>query len=378
MKTAYLLIALCLLASLWTVNATVFEAESSEDVDLFVSENEKDTIALLFYDGTTDNSNDEDWFARLSSKILGIFMSSDQYGRSTEDWIELFDDHLHLMRIDLRNEDNLRAKETFNIVKAPWIIVRDNQRNVISEQVTDETYEKVRAYLNQRANMLNKDGGAVLKSFNLEPDANVPETKPRIIQYFDLEKGSPTNVEQPIQDQGVNWGKVDVIGPDGQWEERGRDWVSGYEIKESGISNQKDAKKVSVVKNTRDDPRGKAPQPRTVTSKKSAVPAGPPKSVSAPPQAKPKPAPTQAKPASAPAQAKPASAPAQAKPASAGPVQKALKGGAAPASSSPAQQKAYSRHPYHSRDYRGYGEFQDQQFGNKYTYSTKGRFGGSR
>lgn len=254
MKAKYfsilLIAALCLVA-----NATVYEAGTSEDVDLFLDDFQADTVALLFYDSNTDNQKDEDWFARLSTKILGIFMSSDQFGRSTEDWVELFDDKLHLMRVDVRNPENLRAREEFNIEDAPYIVLQDKRRTILREKIDEETYEHVRELLERRPNMLHKTGGAALKSFNLEPDSEAPETAPRVIQYFDLEEGSPTNVEAPVQNQYVNWAPVDVIGPDGQWEERGRNWVTSYEIPESGITNQKDTSRATIQQRIKDDPR---------------------------------------------------------------------------------------------------------------------------
>ena len=198
-------LSILVIAALWLVaNATVFEAATSEDVDLFLNDFQDETIAVLFYDSQIDNQEDEDWFAKLSSKILGIFMSKDQFGRSTEDWVELFDDKLHLMRIDVRNPSNMRSREEFNIEDAPYIVLQDHRRTVLREKIDDETYEHVRQLLNRRPNMLHKTGGAALKSFNLEPDADAPETQPRVIQYFDLEEGAPTNVEAPVQNQYVN------------------------------------------------------------------------------------------------------------------------------------------------------------------------------
>jgi hypothetical protein len=273
---ANLFAILCLAILAMTVTATVFEAESSDDVDLFLTDFEDETIALLFYDSSTNNKDDQDWFARLSSKVLGIFMSSDQYGRSTEDWVEMFDDKLHLMRVDAKNGQNLRSREEFNIVDAPFIVMMDHRRTILREKMDDETYDHVRMLLDRRPNILHKTGGAALKSFNLEPDADAPETAPRVIQYFDLTEGAPTNVEAPIQNQYVNWAPVDVIGPDGKWEERGRDWVTSYEIPESGINGQKDSQRVAVQERIRDDPRPiEAPKPAPVAAPVQPAPVAP-------------------------------------------------------------------------------------------------------
>lgn len=271
-------------AILLTANATVFEAATSEDVDLFLDDFQNETIGFLFYDSQEDNSKDEDWFGKLSSKILGIFMSKDQFGRSTEDWIELFDDKLHLMRIDVRNNANLRTREEFNIEDAPYIVLMDKQRTILREKVDSETFEHVKMLLNMRPNMLHKTGGAALKSFNLEPEAGAVDTKPRVVQFFDLENGSPTNVEEPVQTQYVNWAPVDVIGPDGKWEERGRNWVTSYEIPESGIKNQQNPGLVHDVQKTNDDPRPlgsatpvpKPPAPAKNATKDNSDAQGPP------------------------------------------------------------------------------------------------------
>ena len=269
---ANLIAIFCLAALVIAANATVFEAETSEDVDLFLQDFENETVGFLFYDSDIDNAKDEDWFAKLSSKILGIFMSRDQIGRSTEDWVELFDDKLHLMRVDVRKPENMRAKEEFNIEFAPYIVLKDKTRTVLREKIDDETYDHVRMLLDRRPNLLHKTGGAALKSFNLEPDAEAPETAPRVIQYFDLEEGEPTNVEPPVQTQYVNWAPVDVIGPDGNWEQRGRNWVTSYEIPESGIKGQEDAKKAHIQKRINDDPRGKpGPKPAPKPTPKPAL-----------------------------------------------------------------------------------------------------------
>lgn len=242
--------AICLVAS-----ATVYEAANSEDVDIFLDDFQDETVGLLFYDSQEESTKDEDWFGKLSTKILGIFMSKDQFGRSTEDWVELFDDKLHLMRIDVRNRENMRTREEFNIATAPYVVLMDKRRTILREKIDDETFDHVRMLLDRRPNLLHKTGGAALKSFNLEPEAGAPDSKPRVVQFFDLEDGSPTNVEQPVQTQYVNWAPVDVIGPDGKWEQRGRNWVTSYEIPESGITNQKNPAKVHDVQKTEDDPR---------------------------------------------------------------------------------------------------------------------------
>lgn len=261
-------------AILFTANATVFEAATSEDVDLFLDDFQNETVGFLFYDSQVDNSKDENLFGKLSSKILGIFMSKDQFGRSTEDWIELFDDKLHLMRIDVRNKDNLRSREEFNIEDAPYIVLMDKRRTILREKVDGETFDHLKMLLDRRPNMKNKTGGAALKSFNLEPEAGAMDTKPRLVQFFDLENGAPTNVEAPVETQYVNWGPVDVIGPDGKWEERGRHWVNSYEIPESGIMNQKNSSLVHDVEKTNDDPRpqgSSTPVPRQSAPAKNAT-----------------------------------------------------------------------------------------------------------
>ena len=222
----------------------------------------------MFYDSKKDNTEDEDWFASLSSKILGIFMSHDQYGKSTEDWVEMYDDKLHLMRVDVRNKKNLRTKEEFNIEDAPFIVLQDKQRTVLREKISKETYAHVRSILDKRPNMAQKTGGAALKSISLEPDTSSADYEPKVIQYFDLEKGEPTNVEPPIEKQYVNWAPVDVIGPDGKWMERGRNWVTPYEIPESGIKNQEKTNRVALKDRIRDDPRSSSrPSPTKAGAK---------------------------------------------------------------------------------------------------------------
>lgn len=398
MKTAYLLLAICLL---WAAQATVFEAESSEDVDLFVQDYDTETIGLLFYDGSEDNSDDEDWFGRLSSKVLGIFMSNDQYGRNTEDWVEMFDDKLHLMRVDTTNPDNLRAVESFFIDFVPFIIIMDNQRTVLREQMNEDTYDHVRDILDKRPNMLHKTGGAALKSFNLEPDTDTPQTEPQVIQYFDLEEGAPVNVEEPLQRQYVNWSPTDVIGPDGTWEERGRDWVTNYEIPESGIKNQQNTGRVSAVPKTRDDPRSNthgAPTERTTsrpsrpaqgvpsqaaTTLRPAKPAG--QQTARPTQQTARPTQQTARPTGQ-QTARPAQATSRPAQGSAQPTQGArptqATQGAQPtaaastrASAKPAatQQQGYQRHPYHASGYQGKGEFNDQYY-NRQPYGRYGRY----
>ena len=255
MKSQNLLCLFFIAVLVLSATATVFEAETSEDVDLFLEDFSEETIALMFYDSSENNEEQKTWFSTLSSRILGVFMSEDQYGRSTEDWVEMFDDKLHLMRIDVSNKENSRSKEEFNINDAPYIILMEDRRTELREKMDDETYDHIKDLLDERDNIKNKTGGAVLKSFDLEPEADAPDTKISTIQYFDLENDEPTNVEAPLQEQDVNWAPIDVIGPDGRWEERGRNWVPDYEIPNSGIKNQEDSSLVKDVKITRDDPR---------------------------------------------------------------------------------------------------------------------------
>jgi len=279
-NNAILMIAI--FALVWNVHATVFEAERSEDVDLFLDENQVETVGLLFYDSQAENTDTEGWFASLTSKILGVFMSQDQYGRSTEDWVEMFDDKLHLMRIDARNPNLMRSREEFNVQEdLPFIIIQDQQRTVLRERVNEDTYDHVRDLLDRRPNILHKTGGAALKSFSLEPDAENTDSAPRVIQYFDLEEGEPTNVEEPIQRQYVNWGATDVIGPDGRWMERGRNWVTSYEIPESGIRNQEKQERIAIRDRIKDDTRPlpakptQAPQGTASTQAKPTQPSQP-------------------------------------------------------------------------------------------------------
>ena len=364
----------CLAALLIAANATVFEAETSEDVDLFLKDFENETIALMFYDSKNENQDDEDWFSRLSSKILGIFMSKDQFGRSTEDWVEMFDDKLHLMRIDVQNKDNLRSREEFNIEFAPYIVLQDKRRTVLREKIDAETYEHVRMLLDRRPNILHKTGGAALKSFNLEPDSDAPDTAPRVIQYFDLEEGSPTNVEQPIQTQYVNWAPVEVIGPDGDWEDRGRNWVTSFEIPDSGIKNQKNPKKVHIQQRIRDDPRPKVvPKPvAKPVQKPVAKPVQKPVAKPAPQKPVASPAPKQTvRSAPKPTQGtKPTTTQVQGRRPT-GTVQGKIQGSTTPkttttstvkqAAPTQSSSRMPQRHPYHSRQYGGYGEYGSPQ-----------------
>jgi hypothetical protein len=271
MKTRNLLYFACFCALLFTAQAVVFEAETSEDVDIFLDDFQDQTIGLLFYDSSKDNAEQQNWFSSLSSRILGIFMSRDQYGRSTEDWVEMFDDKLHLMRIDLTKGENIRAKNDFNINDDPYLVLMDQRRTVLREKVSDETYDHVKDLLDKRPNLLHKTGGAVLKSFNLEPDANATTSEPRVIQYFDLEEGEPINVEAPVETQYVNWAPVDVIGPEGKWIERGRNWVTSYEIPESGIKNQESNKLAKGVPKTSDDQRYNRYVPKYTNSQNGPV-----------------------------------------------------------------------------------------------------------
>jgi hypothetical protein len=321
MKSQNLLCLFFIAVLVLSATATVFEAETSEDVDLFLEDFSEETIALMFYDSSENNEEQKTWFSTLSSRILGVFMSEDQYGRSTEDWVEMFDDKLHLMRIDVSNKENSRSKEEFNINDAPYIILMEDRRTELREKMDDETYDHIKDLLDERDNIKNKTGGAVLKSFDLEPEADAPDTKISTIQYFDLENDEPTNVEAPLQEQDVNWAPIDVIGPDGRWEERGRNWVPDYEIPNSGIKNQEDSSLVKDVKITRDDPRfakqqnSRPRQQSQPTSQRRPTQAtSPMRPTQAATQSRPTQAATQSRPTQAATQSRPTQATTQSRP----------------------------------------------------------------
>ena len=185
--------------------------------------------------------------------------------------------------------------------------------------------------------MLHKTGGAALKSFSLEPDTNMTDSSPKVIQYFDLDEGEPTNVEQPIETQYVNWAPVDVIGPDGQWMERGRNWVTSYEIPESGIKNQEKNTKVALKDRIKDDPRP-AQKPSAPAKPAEKAPAKPAEKTPAKPAEK-----TPAKPAAT-TPAKPA-ATTPAKPAATTPAKPAATTPAKPAATTPAKPVAAATKP---------------------------------
>ena len=246
-----ILITICI-----TANAVVYEASKSSDVDLFVQEFHDETIALLFYDSEEKDESVQNWFSSLASRVLGMFKSQDQEGKSTEDWVEMFDDKLHLMKIDVQNEQLLRTLEEYNIEEEiPFVIMQDKRRVVLREKVQPETYVKVRELLDKRPNMLHKTGGAMLKSFSIGNETGNTTSEPIIIQYFDLEEGEPTKIEEPTRRQYVNWGSVDIIGPDGKWMKRGEDMITSYEIPESGILNQENPDKAVIVSRISDDSR---------------------------------------------------------------------------------------------------------------------------
>jgi hypothetical protein len=348
MNLRTLTIALCAIGLLCVVQATVFEASSSEDVDLFIQDNEKETIGLLFYDSKVDNKENQDKFARLITNVLGIFMSEDQYGRAQEEWVELYDEKLHLMRVDVRNPDNLRTKVEFNIEDAPFIVIINNKNTVLRDKLDDGTYDKVRAYLESRPNIKEKSGPATIKSFSLEPDAEAPQTAPTNIQSFRLDKDEPTEVQEPDESVNALGEGADVLSKEGKWEKRQWDkrtivpWEqdsprfiqpkkSGYEIPTSGIKNQEQGSRVRVV----DKLSGSQP-PRSQTVTPTQRPTGAPVQGQRPATT------TQAPQQSTASPGQPSATPAQsssARPAqaTAGPVQSALKPTAAPAQARPAQ-----------------------------------------
>lgn len=387
MKYMNLSIALCIILLACFTRATVFEADTSETVDFFIQESEKETMALLFYDGRTENQENEDKFSRLASIVLGIFMSQDQEGRSTEEWVEFLDDKLHLMRIDVSKPELRRSVEEFNIEDVPYIVLQDKQRTILREKIDEETFDHLRQLLDRRQNMQDKTGGAVLKSFNLEQDDDqAPQAEPKVLQFFDLEKDEPTNIEAPLETQQENWGGVDVIGPEGGFIQRGRDWIAPYQIPQSGIKSQEDRSKVRVQERTRDDPRY---QRRASTPSSTRATAGTPTSATQPPQ------PSARKPSVLPASSSKPAQTTTTKPSTSGGVQKALSGQTQPrtqastqastrtavkGSSQPSGQtrtqtsgqfstqglpaqasKTSTARPYHSHQYKGYGEI-DQRY----------------
>lgn len=342
MNLRNLLLALCAIGLLCVAQATVFEASASEDVDLFIQDNEKETIGLLFYDSTVDNKENQDKFARLITNVLGIFMSEDQYGRAQEEWVELYDEKLHLMRVDVRNPSNLRTKIEFNIEDAPFIVIMNNKNTVLRDKLDEGTYDKVRAYLESRQNIKEKTGPATIKSFSLEPDAEAPQTGPAQIQSFRLDKDEPTEVQEPDESVDALGEGADVLSKEGKWEKRQWDkrtmvpWEqdsprfvqpkqSGYEIPTSGIKNQEQGNRVRVVDRLSGSQQQK-PQTVAPTQRPTGVPTQAPQQSAARP-GQPSAAPTQA------SSARPAQP-------TTGPVQSALKQGqqtTAPTQAKPAQ-----------------------------------------
>ena len=140
--SCYLVLVIALLC---TVRSSVYEANSSEDVDFFLAHNPDENGALMFYDEVQESSNPE--IGEYVKKVIGIFLNIGEEGRSKDEWVNTLNDKAHLMRVNAFDKDNADAVKKFKVSKTPLVVLLDNGKAIFQEEVGEATYENIKAVL---------------------------------------------------------------------------------------------------------------------------------------------------------------------------------------------------------------------------------------
>jgi hypothetical protein len=138
------MILVCVLL-ICTANASVYEANSSEDVKFFLEHNPDDISALMFYDEVQENNDPKK--VESAKKVIGIFLNIGEADRSKEEWVNTLNDKAHLMRIDVLNPSNYKIMEEYRVAKTPFFVLFKNGIIEFEERVTADTYDHIKDIL---------------------------------------------------------------------------------------------------------------------------------------------------------------------------------------------------------------------------------------
>jgi chemotaxis protein histidine kinase CheA len=141
-RSLFAVFALAMLAS-----ASVYEAESSEDVSFFLQHNPDENSAIMFYDPFQEENNPK--IVEDVEKIVGVFLNFGEKGRSRDAWVDSLMDKSHLMRVDSLNPYNADAVKDFHVTQTPFLVLLDHGNIMLEEVVSPQTYNHVRDKLDK-------------------------------------------------------------------------------------------------------------------------------------------------------------------------------------------------------------------------------------
>ena len=134
----------CLLV---TLNAAVYEANNSDDVEFFIDHNPEENIALLFY--SNENEKSLETISNMND-VLSVFKNVGEDGRSHEEWVSKLNDKVHLMRINSSNSNNKKAVDSYKVGRTPFVVLLDKSKTVLEEIVDIETFSHIKEKLQER------------------------------------------------------------------------------------------------------------------------------------------------------------------------------------------------------------------------------------
>lgn len=137
--------ALFLVAILGISCAFVYEANSSDDVTNFLSDDPDSNRVIIFYDEVQEVAQKQ--VKKLTEDITSIFLPRGDQDRLQERWVDDLNDKVNLMRIDRFNPDNQKMVDLFEIKETPWMVIFENGIQKIDEKINDLSFDKVKEAL---------------------------------------------------------------------------------------------------------------------------------------------------------------------------------------------------------------------------------------
>ena len=131
---------------IWVIHATVYESNTSDDVEFFLEENPNENIALLFY--SEEKDIDPEWVTNIAN-IEGIFKSAEE-GGSDEAWVKDLNGQVQMMRINVSDKNNKESVEVFKVNETPFIIIFDNGIPIFDGVVNSKSFPLVKDKLLSR------------------------------------------------------------------------------------------------------------------------------------------------------------------------------------------------------------------------------------
>lgn len=149
MKSSWAILLLLILC--YSVRAEVATAETADDVQAFLEQNQDNTVALFFIDSTHSEGTEGGFWKGIVTSVSHIFSGEEGAEGSQQKAANIekaLANEADLLKIDISNGDLEEVMDTFDVQTVPYIIVIKKGVVVLKEVPTHETHDKILQILN--------------------------------------------------------------------------------------------------------------------------------------------------------------------------------------------------------------------------------------